>query len=182
MIDDVLNSPEMQEFKEGVLGLVDEGLQMMDATTYLCKDTGVVFHLKKISLLTLRSIQNNMWGMPQPPVVEVAVGPKKIKRRESNPNDPAYKEKLQEWTNAKSERSLEYICTEGVKDNPPQKDVVRLRGYLPGATESQIKYAWIVEQFTNPDEIGELSDKIVSMVAPSEKGISDAESTFPGNN
>lgn len=177
-IQELKDSAAFNELRDEIRGVLDDAADTISKFRYTCEDTGVVLYLQPISVLTLRAIQNDFWGMPQPPVKETKLGPKKVKRLEANPNDPEYLQRYKEWNDAKNERALIYVCTEGVINDPPEEDFTRLKRYLPGGDPTAIKYAWIVEQFKNPDEIGKLSEAIISVVAPTDKGISEAEDTF----
>lgn len=140
--------------------------------------SGKVFKLRPISGVVIRRLQNDFWGMPQPPVVESEVGPNKKKVKVGNPDDPEYIQKKQEWEVAKNERILLYIWTVGVLDEPTDQDIERLKQFLPGATPEIIKYTWIAEHFLDDSEIGLLTEAITSQNQVTEQGVSEAEQSF----
>lgn len=142
---------------------------------------GVVFELRPISALLIRQLQNDRFGMPQPPVVESKVGPQKRIVKEANPNDPDYTAALAAWEENKNERLIIYIMTRSICDQPTSADTERLREFLPGGTEAQIKYAWVLEHLLDDNELADLAEIIMGQMVPTQKGISVAEERFSGD-
>lgn len=139
---------------------------------------GAIFNLRPINSLVIYQLRNDRYGEPQPPLVEVAVGPKGQKRKEVNPDDPDYLERRRKWEEARGNNFIKYVWERGVTDQPPADDLKRLKEFLPHASASDLKYMWIAEQMDD-DEIGDLTEAITAQTAPTEAGIAEAEATFP---
>lgn len=139
---------------------------------------GVALELRPISSLTLRQLQRDQTGKPQPPKVESVVGPKKQKIVAPNPDDPDYKTALAEWQEDRNIRYMAYVLARGVCAEPDEESVERLLEAAPGLTKTSLKYLWVLEQVEDDVEIGEIVGLIVGQTIPTPKGISDAEDRF----
>lgn len=140
---------------------------------------GIEIPIRPISAMMIRQIGNDHSAKPKPPVVPSTLPNGKI-MYESNENDPVYKAALEQWDTDLNERVIAYAYARGVDMEPSAEDVERLREFLPGVTESRIKFAWICEMIPD-DEIKDLFFMIISQNAVTEKGIRDAEGKFPGD-
>ena len=147
--------------------------------TYTTK-SGVALELRQISAIFIRRMQRDTWGKPQPPIVESRVGPKKVIVRETNQDDPEYKAALALWNEEHNERMLIYVMARGIVNEPSAEDIERIRSFFPGETADGLKYAWLLEMMSD-EEVGELSQAIMGLSIPTEKGIADAEARFPGD-
>jgi hypothetical protein len=143
--------------------------------------TGVTFTLRPINPMTIYQLQNDKWGMPQPPILEVEIGGKGHKRKEANPDDPDYKEALRVWTEARGNRFIKYVWERGIEDEPNTVEKARLKEFLPGGTAADHKYLWVMEQLADENEVGEITAAIVGQTAPTEEGVAEAEAAFPSN-
>lgn len=143
--------------------------------------SGVVFQLRPVSPVLVRRIQKDTFGKPQPPVVETIVGPQKRKVKETNPDDPDYKVALAEWNERHEEQTLVYLWSRGVVDDPDPESAARLKVFLPGSSDAEIKYAWLLELLVDDQEIADLAVAIMGQSMPTENGIAAAEATFPGD-
>lgn len=155
-------------------------MELKPERTYTTR-AGVTLKLRPISSMVIYQLQNDKWGMPQPPIVTVKLGPNAKPSKQTNPDDPEYKEALEAWQRERGNRFVKYVWDRGILDKCPKEDSERLREFLPGGTEADIHYTWICEQLADDDEIGELTDAIIGQTAPTEAGIAEAEATFPGN-
>lgn len=142
---------------------------------------GVVLSLRPISRILVRRMERDTLGKPKPPIVETEVGPKKVKVKESNPEDPDYKAALALWNEDHSERMLIYVLFHGVVEGPSAEEIELLKDVFPGENAMGIKYAWLNELIPNENEIGELSRIIIGQTLPTAEGINDAEARFPGD-
>lgn len=152
----------------------------LDERTYTTR-MGVVLALQPISPIIVMRLRSDKWGMPQPPVEEVAVGPKQKLVKQANKEDPDYKERLRQWEIDQNEKILIYAWSQGIKTNPPKKDLDLMIELFPGASENQLKYLWVSSVLGDDDDIAELTEAIISQSVVTEQGIRDAEETFPSN-
>lgn len=141
---------------------------------------GITFTLRPVPAMVIRRLNNDTYGKPQPPKVSVTM-PNGQTIEELNPNDPDYVAALSEWKQGQSEKAIAYIWTLGICAEVPELDKERLLEFMPGATPTDLKFAWILEQLSNESEIGALTKVIVSQTVPTEDGVREAEATFPGN-
>ncbi len=146
--------------------------------TYTTKQ-GATLPLRPIPSMIIKQLDGDQSGMPKPPMVEIPYGKKIVK--EPNEHDPEYKAALEQWQNDKSERIMAYVITRGVCADPGAADIERLREFSPGLTDARLKFAWVLEQLEDENEMAELMIVIMGQTAPTEKGIRDAEATFPGD-
>lgn len=151
-----------------------------DTHTYTTQ-SGVVFELRPVSAVLLRRMERDTHGKPTPPIVETEVGPKKVKQREVNPDDPDYKLALAEWDESHKERMLVYLFAHGIVNGPSPDEMDALREYLPGEKAEGIKYAWVLEMLSNDQEIADLAQAIMGQSVPTDKGIRAAEDRFQGD-
>lgn len=143
--------------------------------------SGAVFHLRPVSPVVVRQLKTDWRGKPQPPIVEVSLGSKGKKEKVANTDDPEYLAALAAWTEEKETRTLTYIWTMGVCDEPSAMDRERILEFFPGATATEIKSIWIKEQLVSFDDIGELTENILGFNIVTEGGIRQAEETFLGD-
>lgn len=141
--------------------------------------TGVVWPLRGIPAMLVRQLYNDQTGKPEPPVVDVTYGKKTV--QEPNEKDPDYIKALDKWNETLSFRIMVYVLTRGVCDEPGKIATERLREFFPGATDSERKYAWILESFDSDEEAGIMMNVILGQTVPTEGGIRAAEDTFPGD-
>lgn len=139
---------------------------------------GVVLTLRPIPLTLIRQIKNDKWGMPQPPVETVRIGPKKTPVKQTNPDDPAYKLAFAKWEEDCNFRFLAYVFTRGIETEPDPADVERLQEFTPGASPALLKNAWIMEQLADDDEMGTLAELIMGQTMPTQEGVNEAEAEF----
>lgn len=146
--------------------------------TYITK-SGAVLELRPVSSVLIQKLKRDTFGKPKPPIVESEVGPRKVKVKEPNSDDPEYKEALAEWENGQNEKALKYIFTRGIVNVAPEEDVERLQSFFPGDNADGIKFAWLLEVLADDeDEISNLVRVITGQTVPTEKGISEAEERF----
>jgi hypothetical protein len=149
--------------------------------TYKTRGSGVTYRLRPINAMALYQLQNDKWGLPQPPVVEVGIGGKGKRHKEANPDDPEYKEKLRLWEQERGNRFIKYVIIKGIEDEPGRAEIDRLKEFLPGGSASDLKYLWVTETLEGEDEIGDIVGAIVGQTIPTEEGVAEAEATFPSD-
>lgn len=142
---------------------------------------GVTLQLNTVSNYAIRHIREDKIGMPQPPIVETTLGPKKIKHREANPEDPEYKAALNAWNLKQNDKIALYVVTRGVASEPSEEEARELREFTSDVTGAHIKYLWVLEQLIDDDEFAILIPVIMGQTIPTEQGIGAAESRFPGD-
>lgn len=152
---------------------------MSDSVRTFTTSKGVVWPLQGIPAMLIRQLVTDEKGKPLPPIVDVNYGKKTVK--ESNPLDPAYKEALKEWEVQHNARIMIFVLTRGVKRNPDKAALEWLTEFFPASTDSERKYAWILESMEGDIEAGEMMNAILGITTPTERGIRDAEAIFPGD-
>jgi len=143
---------------------------------------GTEVRLKPISRLILERLYNHTDGKPPVPKVEVEIAGHHT-RMEENPEDPAYKEALENWEGERNLRITRYFLTHGVADNAPDSFVEEYREFFPNANDNEMRYLWMV-QLLGEEEREDwklITQAITGQTAPTAKGIEQAEAAFPGD-
>lgn len=147
--------------------------------TYEFSD-GTVVEIADVPSLVLEHILNSEAGKPPVPVVEVNI--RGHKRKQANPDDPAYQEALAAWRAQKQKRLLLFLVTKGVKDDPPEEFVDEYAQFLPdGATVEELKYLWLSAKLNTEDDIAQFTEALMSQTAITEAGLQEAAEKFPGD-
>lgn len=140
---------------------------------------GTRLTLQPIPKMILERLYSDQNGKPKPPVVEVVIGGQ-FARKETNPDDPAYKQALEEWRAQKSMRILKYGLVHGVVENPPTTFIQEYIEYFPDESEAGMKYLWILSLLgSEGEDIRLISEAVVGQTAPTDKGIEIATDSFP---
>lgn len=77
-----------------------KGRRVPELPTYLFEETGVEVHIRRLGPFTMDEIRKTLKKQRQPPTVPtivVEVGDMAVKMREPNPNDPTYRQELQDY-------------------------------------------------------------------------------------
>jgi hypothetical protein len=147
---------------------------------FIARD-GTELTLRPLPKLILERLYNNTDGKPKPPIIEVEIAGQ-FKRMESNPNDPAFLARLQEWESAKNLRLLKFVAVEGVVELPPADFIRHYSEYFPEETEQGMKYLWVVGLLgADGEDIPLFMEALTSQTAVTEKGLETASETFPGD-
>lgn len=119
---------------------------------------------------------------PEVPEVEVDYG-KGRKGTEPHPGDPDYVAAMENWQTQAALSFMTYIFAKGVLEDPPDDEVAFYRTLLPPETTAgEIKYMWVSSLLTKgDDEAGALTDAIIGMNMPTERGVEEAAASFPGD-
>lgn len=153
--------------------------QTMTQRTYAFRD-GTEVELQPVPSMVLEHIVNSEAGKPPVPVVEVTLA-RGHKRKQENPNDPDYIQAVRLWEAQKQKRLLMYLLTKGVKNEPPPEFVDEYRVYLPEGTGiDELKYLWLAEKI-DTEEIGELTELIMSQTVVTSEGLDEAAAKFPSD-
>lgn len=139
-----------------------------------------VLHLKPVSPLILERLQSSQMGMPQPPVVEVELAGGR-KRKEANPNDPAYLEALSRWRTDQGVKLFEYCFFFGIVERPPKEFVDGHRLFFPEATEFEMQYLWIGSLVADEKALTELLSAVIGQTSVTKEGLEEAKARFPGD-
>lgn len=113
---------------------------------------------------------------PTPPIVEVMLGEHKAK--EENADDPAYIAAAAVWQEGANEATTVYALSTGVANKVPEDFAAAQREYFPDITPAEIKHLWVTA-IVGFDRLEELMSFIIGSAMPTEKGIEQAELTFP---
>lgn len=147
--------------------------------TYVFSDKTTVT-LRPISPLTLQHITSMEAGKPAIPMVEVVIAGKKQKAQ-ANPNDPDYLAALTAWEQEKQKRTLIFIATKGVAEDPPKASMDEYLAYMPDAKQIDLKYMWVTEHLHDQDEITAFLNAALGQTVATEEGIAEAAAAFPGD-
>lgn len=150
--------------------------------------SGLILHLLPVDSERIYYIQSEA-GRPEPPVVQhEGVGGVIIEIPDEN--DEQYLEELGGWRTMKQLKLVNYACVMGVMEDPPESFGDNIRDeleYYTGKTPHRfdIKWEWLKSLYRDHDDgmwagILELSNVIIGLVMPTEKGIENAEDSFPG--
>lgn len=150
----------------------------------VCGD-GTRLTLLPISKLILERLWNDESGKPKIPIIEVTIAGQ-YKKNEPNPEDPAYKQALDEWQSAKNIGKVRYLVVHGVAESAPDEFVEEYSSYSPGMSAHDLKYLWVLTLFGPDDEsqtdgVRVLTEAITGQTAPTAEGLAKAEATFPSN-
>jgi hypothetical protein len=148
----------------------------------VCAD-GTRLTLLPIPKLVLERLYNDTAGKPKIPIVEVTIGGQ-YKRNEPNPEDPAYKQALDEWQSAKNIGLARYLVIHGVAESAPDDFADEYRSYSPGMSDFDLKYLWVLTRFgpddaTQTEGVKVLSEAITGQTVPTAEGLEKAEANFP---
>lgn len=147
---------------------------------FIARD-GTVLTMKPIPKLLLERLYNSQEGKPKVPVVEVMIAGQ-FPRKESNPEDPDYKQALEEWQTAKNLRIVRFVIINGIVDPAPDCFVRENSEFFPDETEGGMKYLWIVSLLgSEGEDLQLLSEALMSQTAVTEKGVELASNSFPGD-
>ena len=144
--------------------------------TYQFSD-GTVVEMAEVPSLVIEHILNSEAGKPPVPVVEVDI--RGHKRKQANPDGPAYEAAVAAWQGQKQKRLLLFLITKGVKDDPPDEFVEEYAQYLPdGASIEELKYLWLADKLDDIDEIGRFTDALMGQTAVTQEGLDEAAAKF----
>lgn len=150
----------------------------MTKRSYTFSD-GTEVEIRDVPSLALEHILNSEAGKPTVPMVEVAIA-RGHKRKEPNPNDPAYQGALAVWNAQKQKRTMMFLITKGVKDDPPEEFIEEYVQYLPdGASREELKYLWLADKLEDEREIARLTETLLSQTTVTEEGLEEAAAKFP---
>lgn len=121
----------------------------------------------------------NQEGKPKIPMVEVTLLGKH-KQLEAHPHDEGYLARLAEWREEAEIRVGTYMFNLGVKGQPPQDFVDEHAPLFPSATQSELKYLWVLSQLPYQD-ITAFSEALISRATPTTKGLDEVAESFRGD-
>lgn len=137
---------------------------------------GYTFTLRRVRALVCERIVSDNSSKPAIPIITVKIGAKGT-REEENPGDPVYLAKLRVWEQEKNFRLAKYLFTEGIKGDPDDKFVKRMKVHFPDADETAMKYLWVVDHLPD-DEIDTLMEAIMGQSEVTQKGLEQAADSF----
>lgn len=150
--------------------------------------TGEEITVKPINALAIQHLTTVKGGSPTKPTPpKVQVGTRKNGKPiyELNPDDPDYKQALEEykvalknWENEKNLKLVRYILDRGVETLPPDDYLEDNESYLNGMDESEAKYFWLVDSLEDEDGLQALTEFIMGQTMPTEEGIAESLDTF----
>lgn len=140
--------------------------------------SGVELELVKVPYLIIERLWNDKSDKPKPPIVEVMVAGKS-KRREANPNDPAFIQATKEWESEHQFRIFRYLFSKGVRCDVPNEFVKEHLEFFPNASDSFLQYLWVCTLLEeDEDEIAALSDAIMGQTQPTQSGLEASADRF----
>lgn len=141
-------------------------------------DSGIVIPLVPVPYLLIAAMQTDMTDHPRPPVVEVKLGSQT--RVVENADDPAFLERVKEWDNSRNMTMIRFVLALGTNLQPEFDWTERMAAFVPNPTADNMRVYWLLSKLGN-GEANDLFEKIMSMTAPTEKGIAAAADRFPSD-
>lgn len=129
---------------------------------------------KPVNYLIIQQIQTN--GKPKIPQIEVLLLGKH-KQLEYFPGHEGYQARLKEWEAESELAQMRYLFVAGTKGMPPQDFIDEHLGYLPNATENELKYLWVASRLPYED-IGAFAEALISKTITTTKGLNESAESF----
>jgi hypothetical protein len=139
---------------------------------------GVVLTLRPISWFAAERIMNDPKGRPEIPQTPVVYAGTQA-GTESNPNDPAYVEKLADWKRDNQYRAFLYAFSQGVEITVPGDFAKSNKEWFPQAGDAEIKALYIMS-LISVEEFPQLFDKLMGRTGPTDGGVAEAVESFRG--
>jgi len=153
-----------------------------DARTWTSPITGIVLRLQPVSAGLMSKIQSDRRGKPTIPTQRVNYGTTTAPEwgTELNPDDPNYKDALETWQSTQSTKVAIYVISTGVLIDVPPEFASEIAEWDDTASLAELKYFYITKIIPS-DELGDLTNAILSQTVPTEDGIAQATAGFSGN-
>jgi len=153
-----------------------------EARTWTSPTTGIALSLRPVSAGLMSKIQSDRRGKPTIPTTRVNYGTTTAPEwgSEPNPDDLTYKDALEAWQSAQSTKVAIYVISAGVQVDVPPEFAAEIAEWDENPSPSELKYFYITKIIPS-DELGDLTNAILSQTVPTEDGIAQATAAFPSN-
>ncbi len=177
------NKPTTTEVTDVIAEDVSHGLDPERGAFFTL--TGEELPLRPVHMFVVERYQAVLEkDKPKIPVIETDHGKDRPKGREAHPNDPIYKEALEQWERNSGVLMMQFMVNVGVAKDAPVEDSDYLEAiapYFEEMTPQVRKYFWVLSLLSGDAEAAALLEAIGGNAMPTQKGMDDAADSFRSN-
>lgn len=116
---------------------------------------------------------------PTVPIVPIMIGDQES--TEANPDDPTYQAAFAMWQNELNVHIMKFTFATCILNKPPTEFIQVQRDYFGDVlSNADLQYMWLTSLANDEISLSALSEFIMGSAMATEKGIAQAEATFPG--